>query len=304
MSVLVAGSLHLDVVVRAPRLPARDETLMGSGVDFVCGGKGGNQALAAARMGAVTVMAGKVGDDNFAPILIDNLARAGVDAAGVQRGVDERSGMSAAIVEASGDYGAVVVSAANLTIDAALVSLPADTRVVVLQNEISPLLNHHVARLAHAAGAMVVLNAAPMRTMDPDMLALCDVLILNRVEAGELFGQACESREDAMKIAAHAGGFSNLVLTLGGDGAVLRQGTNAATHHPAFKVKVHSTHGAGDMFAGALAARLDAGDTLEAALPFAQAAAALHVATPLDGRPRIDAGAVQNFMGYRHAETH
>lgn len=296
MSVLVAGSLHLDVVVRAPRLPARDETLMGSGVDFVCGGKGGNQALAAARMGAATAMAGKVGDDIFAPILLENLEQAGVDISAVQRGAGERSGMSAAIVEASGDYGAVVVSAANLTIDAALIPVAPGTNVVVLQNEISPAMNLYVAGLAHAAGAKVVLNAAPMRAMDPELVSLCDVLIVNRVEAAELFGQSCESREEAMEIAAHAGGFSNLVLTLGGDGAVLRQASNAATHFPAFKVKVHSTHGAGDMFAGALAARLDAGDELSAALPFAQAAAAMHVATPLDERPRIDAQAVRDFM--------
>ncbi|MCU0790933.1 MAG: PfkB family carbohydrate kinase, partial [Nitratireductor sp.] len=195
MSVLVAGSLHLDVVVRAPRLPARDETLMGDHVDYVCGGKGGNQALAAARMGAVTHMAGKVGDDNFAPILLENLKAASVGVSGIQQGAGERSGMSAAIVEQSGDYGAVVVSAANRTIDLHAIALPPDMRVLVLQNEIPEVVNRHVAELARKAGAMVVLNAAPMRAMAREMLALADVLVVNRVEAAQLFGEPCDTMQ-------------------------------------------------------------------------------------------------------------
>ncbi|HSO47409.1 MAG TPA: ribokinase [Rhizobiaceae bacterium] len=296
MSVLVAGSLHLDVVVRAPRLPASDETLMGDGVDYVCGGKGGNQAVAAARMGAVTHMAGKVGDDIFAPILVENLKSAGVGISVIQHGTGERSGMSAAIVEHSGDYGAVVVSAANKTIDVGEIMLPPDLRVLVLQNEIPESVNRQVAELAKGAGANVVLNAAPMRTMDPQVLALCDVLIVNRVEASALFGRPCENRQNALEIAAHARGFSSLVITLGGDGVVLRSGTDAARHFPAYPVSVHSTHGAGDTFAGALAARLDAGDSVEAALPFAQAAAALLVSTSLENRHLLDAKAVLKFM--------
>ncbi len=142
----------------------------------------------------------------------------------------------------------------------------------------------------------LILNAAPMRTMDAQFLALCDVLIVNRIEAAVLFGQACDNRQDALEIAAHAGGFSSLVLTLGGDGVVLRTGASAARHFPAHRVAVHSTHGAGDMFAGALAARLDAGESVEAALPFAQAAAALLVSTPLDKRRLLTAEAVMKFM--------
>ncbi len=247
-------------------------------------------------MGAVTHMAGKVGDDIFAPILVENLKSAGVGISGIQRGQGERSGMSAAIVERSGDYGAVVVSAANKTVDPGAMALPPDLRVLVLQNEIPENANRHAAEIAKNTGAIVVLNAAPMRAMDPQFLALCDVLIVNRVEAAALFGRPCENRQDALEIAAHAGGFSSLVLTLGGDGVVLRKGANAARHYPAFPVAVHSTHGAGDMFAGALAARLDAGDSLETALPFAQAAAALLVSTPLEERRLLDAEAVMKFM--------
>ena len=122
IEVAVVGSLHLDIVVAAPRLPARDETLMGSAWHFKCGGKGGNQAVAAARFGSPTGFGGQVGDDDFGRRLTANLAAAGVDIAHV--GVDPArgSGMSVAITEAAGEYGAVVVSGANLTIDAAAIA--------------------------------------------------------------------------------------------------------------------------------------------------------------------------------------
>ncbi|MEO0380852.1 MAG: PfkB family carbohydrate kinase, partial [Pseudomonadota bacterium] len=117
MSVFVAGSLHLDVVLRAPHLPGPDETVAGSSVDYVFGGKGGNQALAAARMGAKVAFAGRAGSDRFGDMLRETLGNSGIDLTGLQRDAGP-SGMSAAIVDANGDYGAVIVSAANLNIDA------------------------------------------------------------------------------------------------------------------------------------------------------------------------------------------
>ncbi|MDH3264281.1 MAG: PfkB family carbohydrate kinase, partial [Paracoccaceae bacterium] len=115
MSVWVVGSLHLDVIVEAPRLPRLDETLVGQGVSYRLGGKGGNQAVAAARMGAEVAMAGAVGSDAFAETLLAELDRAGVDRAGVAR-LPGASGMSVAILDATGGYGAVIVSAANLVV--------------------------------------------------------------------------------------------------------------------------------------------------------------------------------------------
>ena len=113
-SVLVAGSLHYDVVVSADRLPELDETLPGRAVDYLCGGKGANQAMAAAQHGAATAMAGCVGDDAAGQTLLESLESAGVDVAAVRRVAETDSGMSVAILTASGDYGAVIVSAANL----------------------------------------------------------------------------------------------------------------------------------------------------------------------------------------------
>ena len=114
--VIVCGSLHLDIVVDAPRLPRLDETAVGSSWKKVCGGKGGNQAVQAARAGARAAMIGRVGRDDFGDMLRANLARESVDTSAISRDETQGSGMSVAIVEAQGEYGAVIVSGANLSL--------------------------------------------------------------------------------------------------------------------------------------------------------------------------------------------
>ncbi|MCV3272862.1 PfkB family carbohydrate kinase, partial [Roseobacter sinensis] len=162
MSLLVVGALHLDVVLRAPHVPALDETVAGSAVDYVFGGKAGNQAVAAARLGAEVAFAGRVGADAFGHKLRHTLAHAGVDITQLQDDPGP-SGMSAAIVDAQGDYAAVIVSAANLNIDAGAIRIPDGTELVLLQNEIPEAVNLTVVRSAGAAGARVWLNAGPAR---------------------------------------------------------------------------------------------------------------------------------------------
>lgn len=247
-------------------------------------------------MGARVAMAGRVGDDRFAPMLVDTLETSGIDTSLLQRGEGENSGMSVALVDPAGDYGAVVVSGANRTIDSGRITLLADTRVVLLQNEIPETVNGHVAAIAREKQAKVILNAAPMRIMSGALLALVHVLIVNRVEAEGMFGHPCRTPAEALHLAGKTQGFGSIIITLGEGGAVFKETGSVPIHLPARKVDVHSTHGAGDMFAGALAARLDAGDSIAAALPFAQAAAALHVSTPLAGRGAIDASAVRALM--------
>lgn len=291
MSVLVAGSLHLDVIVRAPHLPRQDETVRGEAVDYVPGGKGGNQAVAAARMGARVAMAGMVGSDAFGDRLLEALAVAGVDCGGVGRDAGA-SGMSVAIIEADGSYGAVIVSAANLRIDPAAIALPADARVLVLQNEVPEAVNLAAARAARGAGARTVLNAAPARAVAPELMALVDVLIVNRVEAADMLGlpEIGDAAEAARGLAAL--GPRAVIVTLGAGGLVLCEG-GATRASPAHPVAVVSTHGAGDAFVGALAARLDAGDALAAAAAFGQAAAALHVSVPEGARGAVTPDAVR-----------
>jgi ribokinase len=281
--VIVCGSLHLDIVVRAPALPRLDETAVGASWAQVCGGKGGNQAVQAARAGARTAMIGRIGVDAFGETLMGNLQAAGVDASAV--GVDGQvgSGMSVAIVQEDGDYGAVIVSGSNLRLDPSVVTSAwaslAGARVLVLQNEIPDAANVAAARAARATGALVVLNAAPARRMPDDLVPLVDVLVVNRVEAEMLGGlsvaEQASAREAAARL-AHAG--LSVVVTLGGEGLVLAPDSGAPVAIPPVRVeRVVSTHGAGDCFVGSLAAALARGLDLEAACRIANAAAATYV---------------------------
>lgn len=279
IDVAVVGSLHLDIMVAAPRLPGRDETLIGTSWHYKCGGKGGNQAVAAARFGARTAFGGQTGQDDFGERLRANLLAAGVDTTHVGIDPTQGSGMSVAISEAGGEYGAVVVSGANLTIDATAVAARWaklwDAKVLLLQNEIPEAVSLASARAAKARGACIVLNAAPARRMSADFLALVDVLVVNRVEAAMLAGQ-----EDMAKalVALHSPA-RDVVLTRGGDGLMLMTRDGRRTDIAALPVTLVSSHGAGDCFCGAMAARLAAGDGIEAACRFATEAAGNFVST-------------------------
>ncbi|WP_299767809.1 PfkB family carbohydrate kinase [uncultured Tateyamaria sp.] len=275
MSVFVAGSLHLDVVLRAPDLPRLDETVTGSAVTYVFGGKGGNQAVAASRMGADVHFAGRIGSDRFGDMIRDGLlaARVNIDQVQVDGGA---SGMSAAIVNDDGDYGAVIVSAANLRIDPEAITLPDSTKLVLLQNEIPEAVNLAVARQAVQRGVPVWLNAAPARTLSHSLVDAIDLLIVNQVEA-EFYAEATSD--------------TRMLRTLGAGGVSFH-----GTTYPAHTVNVISSHGAGDMFVGALAAQVAVGTSMSDAIAFAQAVAALHVSKPVDQRNSITPNTVQAFQ--------
>ena len=283
IDVAVVGSLHLDIMVAAPRLPGRDETLIGSSWHYKCGGKGGNQAVAAARFGARTGFGGQTGEDDFGDRLRSNLVAAGVDITHVGTDPAQGSGMSVAISEAGGEYGAVVVSGANLTIDPARVIRDwtplFEARVLLLQNEIAETVNVAAARAAKAQGARIVLNAAPARKMSDAFLALVDVLVVNRVEAQMLTG----ADDMAKALSSLHTSTRDVVLTRGGDGLMLMTRDGRRSSIPALPVTLVSSHGAGDCFCGALAARLAAGDGIEAACRFATEAAGAFVSRPQAG---------------------
>ena len=284
IEVLVAGSLHLDVIVDAPRLPRLDETLMGRSVAYRLGGKGGNQAVAAARMGARTAMAGRVGSDRFSAQILAELDAAGVDRHRVEQ-AEGASGMSVAIVDGSGNYGAVVVSAANLDFDPPSGMVDGCTRVLCLQNEIPESANSKAALAARDAGARVILNAAPARPSGPGLLALVDILVVNRVEAEGLTGES--NPEGAAQLLSKADALE-VIVTLGADGLLHASHGEAPRALTAYPVRVDSTHGAGDMFVGSLATEVARGASVPDALPIAQAAAALQVSTPAAARSRIN----------------
>lgn len=290
--VLCAGSLHHDVIVDAPALPRADQTLTGNSVRYAFGGKGGNQAAAAARAGAEVHMAGAVGSDDAAMLLRSALDNAGVRRSGVQTHPGP-SGMSVAISLPDGAYGAVIVSGANLLLRPDSVQIPKDCAALLLQSEIAETANLSLARRARAAGVRVILNAAPARKVAPELLALTDLLVVNRGEAADLLDRA-EAGIDATRAAEDLArqGPRAVIVTLGGDGLVVAEG-GGLTLQPAHPVRVVSTHGAGDAFIGALAAEWARGAPLAAAAAFGQAAAALHVSLPPDQRPMIDAAMIR-----------
>lgn len=290
--ILVVGALHLDVIVNAPRLPVMDETLLGHSVRYALGGKAGNQASAAARMGAKAALAGRVGSDGFGDQLLADLALTGVDCSAVLRGTGA-SGMSVAIVRTDGEYGAVIVSGENLKIDAQDIEIPSETRILVLQNEVPDAVNLNLARRARVAGLRVILNAAPARNLPKELLALTDLLVVNRGEAQALL----DCPMPASQAAEHLAGMGPraVIVTLGHEGLVLCE---MGDLHPvaAQKVAMISAHGAGDGFIGALAAEWGRGASLLQAARFASAAAALHVSTPPDARARVGTAQVRALL--------
>jgi len=280
IDVSVVGSLHLDIMVAAPRLPQRDETLIGSSWHYKCGGKGGNQAVAAARSGAKTAFGGQTGSDDFGNRLRTNLTSAGVDITHVDTDPGHGSGMSVAISEEAGEYGAVVVSGANLTIDPNAIETRWErlwrTKVMLLQNEIPEAVSITAARNARQNGALVILNAAPARDMSLVFTNLIDVLVVNRVEAQMLSGTDDPDRA----LPNLRSPWRDVILTRGAEGLSLMTRDGVRTDIPALPVKLVSSHGAGDCFCGTLAARLAAGDDLSFACRIASAAAARLVSTP------------------------
>ena len=293
--VFVAGALHLDVVVSAPRLPLLDETLMGDSVAYRLGGKGANQAVAAARMGARVSMAGRIGTDRFGENLLDALDAAEIERSQVRQ-CEGASGMSVAILDSQGDYGAVVISGVNREIRAEDIALPATLPVLLLQNEIPEAVNLALAVRTDPA-TKVILNAAPARDVPAELLTRCTLLVVNRLEAAQMLGTGPELLDPAAAAAAlQARGPTSVIITLGADGYVGVPASGPAFGAAAYPVALVSTHGAGDAFCGALATALCRDASLEDAARFAQAAAGLTVATPPDQRDAIDTSAVHAFI--------
>jgi ribokinase len=294
--VVVFGSINLDLVTRVPRLPSPGETLIGSGFASYPGGKGANQALAAARAGAVVRMYGAVGRDGAAASALVLLRAGTVDVAGI-RAVDAPTGCATILVDDAGENAIVVVPGANERVDPDAVPdavLGAGT-VLLLQHEVPSSANAALVARAARAGTRIVLNAAPARPLNRKLLAMIATLIVNVSEAAALaplFGWPAEAGAFAAAAAAAIDGLE-VVVTRGAAGAISVRGHDRI-HVPAPNVEVIDTTGAGDAFVGAFAAALDAGDDRPRALSIAIAAGSLactmHGAQPaLPARDAIDA---------------
>lgn len=280
--IAVIGSLNMDLVVRTARVPQGGETITGSAFALIPGGKGANQAVAAARAGASVRMIGAVGDDAFAPALLASLSAAGMDVTGVARLSDTPTGTATILLEDNGENRIIIVPGANGRVTPQALQPHLDmlrqAGFILLQHEIPAETNRLIIEVAHTAGVPVLLNPAPFRPVPPDLLQKIDTLVLNEVEASMLTGQTISSPEQATQAAWRMleMGAQTAIITLGKAGAVLCQ-ARAEVYQPAFNVTALDTTAAGDTFTGAYAAHRLRGQTARQALRFASAAAALCV---------------------------
>ena len=278
------GSLNLDLVVTVPRLPQPGETVLGDRLGSYPGGKGANQAVAAARLGGQVAMVGRVGNDSFGAELIENLDRNGVDSSGVERDPAAPTGAALIYVEDGGQNMIVVAPGANAMLG------PADAQraaarlgpgdLLVMQLEIPIAVIESAVQAARRAGAFIVLNAAPAQRLEPGLLSQLDALVVNEREANALAvnegeANALAGDEDPSTTAAalRTMGPKIVIVTLGPSGSLFCDETGVHRVEP-FAVKSIDSTGAGDAFIGALAVALAAALPSAAAIRFANAAGA------------------------------
>lgn len=254
--ILVIGSLNADLVVRAPRFPAPGETISGGDLLTIPGGKGANQAVAAARQGANVAIVGRVGRDNFAPFLIENLNANHVNTAHVLED-NVASGTAIIIVDENGQNSIVISPGANGKVDTQDVDSAPDAKVLLLQFEIPMETVLHAAKRYKAQGATVILNPAPARQISSDLLAHVDILVPNESELALLSNLPVtdipSAEVAAQEILKH--GVKTVIVTLGSKGALLVSASQTI-HVDAYQVEVVDTTAAGDAFIGGFASKL------------------------------------------------
>lgn len=275
---LILGSVNRDLIVHAPRLPLAGETLRGKSFASCIGGKGANQAVAAARLGAKVALGARVGLREGGAALVAQLAREGVAIHLIVQPEDETPGVALIVVGAEdGENQIVTVAGSNGTLPVDQVeALPlAGVKYLVAQQELPPASIARAFERARAAGARTVLNAAPFRPEAVSLLPLVDVLVVNSLEAAALLpGEPAEP--EALAQALRRRGPLAVLLSLGAEGLVWADAAGCQ-RHAARKVRAVDTVGAGDTLVGALVTALAEGQAIEAALRFAQAAAAIAV---------------------------
>lgn len=289
--VVVIGSLNMDLVTRAPRLPRGGETLIGQSFATVSGGKGANQAVAAARLGAQVSMVGCVGSDAYGEALREALLAEQIDCQAVST-VEDSSGVALIVVDDNSQNAIVIVAGANGALTPEVIdrfdAVLQAADVIICQLEVPDATVGHALKRGRELGKTVILNPAPAsRPLPADWYASIDYLIPNESEASALSGLPVDSLSTAETAATRliAMGAGKVIITLGAQGSLLANGTRLE-YFPAAKVKAVDTTAAGDTFVGGFAAALAAGKSEAEAIRFGQVAAALSV-TRAGAQPSI-----------------
>jgi len=278
---LVIGSINMDVVSSVKQFPLPGETIHSSGISYYPGGKGANQAVAAARAGARCEMVGAVGRDAFGGELVAALERSGADVSRVLR-KEGNSGIALITVSEEGENSIILSEGANgglTAADAAYEGDWSDVYAVLLQNEIAWPTTLAVISEANRAGARVWLNPAPARAIPDELLPSIDTLIMNETETAVITGMKVSDAQSARSAADRiiGKGTANVIITLGEQGCYYENAAGESCSVPAFRVQPVDTTAAGDTFIGAYAAACADGQATPQALKFAAAAAALAV---------------------------
>ncbi len=283
-SVVVLGGINMDLVTMTPRFPLPGETVVGSRFLTYPGGKGANQAVAAARMGAETLMVGRVGDDVFGDQLIEALSASGVSAAGVEVSPDTTSGLAIITIDETAQNQIVQVLGANDTCGDAeaerCVQALANASCVLLQLEVSLEASLRVAGEAHSRGKTVILDPGPVRPLPDEFYGYCSVITPNETEAQALVGfpvtDVCSAARAGETLLSR--GVGAAIVKLGAQGAYYATGRESG-HVPSFPVDAVDSVAAGDAFNGALAVALAEGREFPESVRIACAAGALAVTT-------------------------
>ncbi|MBQ8537583.1 MAG: ribokinase [Clostridia bacterium] len=284
--ILVIGSMNVDFVAPVAHIPAEGETILAGHLSIHTGGKGGNQAFAAAKLGGDVTMLGAVGCDDYGQLLLNSLSSVGVDVSRVKKAEGVSTGMAWIAVSAKGNNSIIVIPGANLTVDKAYIDANLDilaaSDVVVMQMEIPLETVAYAAQKAKALGKTVILDPAPaVPGLGREVLQYVDIAKPNETELSILL----KDPETAAHVPAAAQalqdrGVANVAVTLGSDGAYLLKADGTGEHFESRPVKAVDTTAAGDSFTAAMALKISQGASLEEAFPFAMRVAEIVVTRP------------------------